>query len=348
MDPDPILVLIFLLMLYLFCRDLRSRTPLTDPVAQHGVASGEEALQPEEHELRTSRVDHDQEDAKSIAAPVRDGHWTAFKPSHAAMQALEEKRSPGPATGSSTSITGDHGEQSNAIGASASHSNVFSANPNQPVVTSTNPVSPTASVSTTGPSLVKKFAGLKVNTAHPFLASRRSSTPDGTPPSSPLSSLPSSPSFSSSSPWSNAVDFSLYKKKTRVLTKSPKKSQTTAAGKSPSNKPATDVTTTTWFYKISTGSQLLDTPPDLTGHPDGLAFGDIYFDWVEDHYQLWLWCLDSFGVPHWMKIPFGYERKDGKHLIVTCKIHFLSWVTAKYYKELINDESSTSMDVNED
>lgn len=97
---------------------------------------------------------------------------------------------------------------------------------------------------------------------------------------------------------------------------------------------AADVTTTAWFYKITAEAKLLVTPPDLTGHPDGLVPGDVYFDRVRDTFQLWLWCLDGADELHWTKIPFGYQRDDGKHLIVTPKNHLLSWVTPSYYKQI--------------
>ena len=72
-----------------------------------------------------------------------------------------------------------------------------------------------------------------------------------------------------------------------------------ADGKLPARKLVNDATTTTWFYNTSPATELLDSPPDLTGHPDGLSLGDVYFDSADDHYRLWLWCLNDVGIQHW-------------------------------------------------
>ena len=119
--------------------------------------------------------------------------------------------------------------------------------------------------------------------------------------------------------------------------KSPKKPQMRAAGQA-----ANDVTITTWVYKTTTESKLLDTPPNLTGHPENLVLGDIYFDRVRDAYHLWLWCLDEVGVAHWEKVPFGYQRGDGKFLIVTPKNFLPSWVAPSYYKQIVSGGECTT------
>lgn len=139
-----------------------------------------------------------------------------------------------------------------------------------------------------------------------------------------------------SSLMSAVKDFAMYKKKIRTITKSPKKPVSMAAG-GLAAETINDVTVTTWFYKTTAESKLLDAPPNLSGHPEGLVLGDIYFDRVGDAYHLWLWCLDKAGVAHWRKVPFGYQRGDGKRLIVTRKNILLSWVTPSYYKQVESD-----------
>ncbi|PIL27823.1 hypothetical protein GSI_10977 [Ganoderma sinense ZZ0214-1] len=132
----------------------------------------------------------------------------------------------------------------------------------------------------------------------------------------------------------STIDFTLYKKKTRVLTKSPRKPQTKAAGKMRAEVAADSTTITTWFYKLSPNAELLAVPPDLANHPEGLSLGDLYLDRVGGVYQPWLWRLDEISVPHWKKISVGHQRDDGKHLIVTRKNHLLSWVMPSYYRQV--------------
>ncbi|PIL24706.1 hypothetical protein GSI_12592 [Ganoderma sinense ZZ0214-1] len=206
--------------------------------------------------------------------------------------------------------------------------------------------SATSSSTSSGPSvgLADRFATHRAaSSLSPF--SSPLSTPPTTPPPSPSPS-PSPATYQTPAayrghvrPVLNDLDFTLYKKKTRTLTKSPKKSQTKAGGKMPAEG-LNDVTVTTWFYKTTTESKLVNTPPDLTGHPDGLVLGDVYFDRAGDACRLWLWSLDMVGVAHWKQVPIGYQRGDGKHLIVTRKTFFPSWVTPSYYRQIGNGEAS--------
>ena len=72
--------------------------------------------------------------------------------------------------------------------------------------------------------------------------------------------------------------------------------------------------------------QIIRTPPDLTGEPK-LALGDLFYYQTLTRFQFWIWILDDAGRPHWKAIRYGYQRDDGRRLMITPVERKPAWVT---------------------
>ncbi|OJT15462.1 hypothetical protein TRAPUB_7635 [Trametes pubescens] len=89
-----------------------------------------------------------------------------------------------------------------------------------------------------------------------------------------------------------------------------------------------------WYDSLS--GEALSEPPDFVpkGPIGRLCIGDIYYHRTPYGCQLWLRVADSYDEPpYWLPVSCGYERADGKFLILT-RVHKLpSWVVESTYRQ---------------
>ena len=84
---------------------------------------------------------------------------------------------------------------------------------------------------------------------------------------------------------------------------------------------------TSFYQPDELGDGPIDAPPDMARDAD-LALGDLFYYVMRDGtYQLWLWCVGSNGQPWWKPVYVGYQREDGKWLLVTPQLKVPGWVT---------------------
>ena len=88
-----------------------------------------------------------------------------------------------------------------------------------------------------------------------------------------------------------------------------------------------DVVVTRYWEPEVIGTRLIDCPPDLSGDRN-LAVGDIFIYWTASQYRLWIYRSGGY----WERVEMGYEREDGRVLIVTPQKREPSWVSREYYE----------------
>ncbi|RPD53701.1 hypothetical protein L227DRAFT_616791 [Lentinus tigrinus ALCF2SS1-6] len=94
------------------------------------------------------------------------------------------------------------------------------------------------------------------------------------------------------------------------------------------------VGTKTFYWETGKfGLQLIRSPPDLTGNPK-LALGDLFYYQTLTRYQLWIWTLDDSEKPCWKAIRYGFQREDGRRLIVTPTQRKPGWVKPERWSQL--------------
>ncbi|KAI0720097.1 hypothetical protein C8T65DRAFT_736261 [Cerioporus squamosus] len=82
--------------------------------------------------------------------------------------------------------------------------------------------------------------------------------------------------------------------------------------------------------------QLIQTPPDLTGDPK-LALGDLFFFQTLTRYKFWIWTLDDSEKAYWKAIRYGFQREDGRRLIVTPAQRKPGWVKQERWSQLSHE-----------
>ena len=94
------------------------------------------------------------------------------------------------------------------------------------------------------------------------------------------------------------------------------------------NLPVEPCQVVTLFYRQEElGQEPLDAPPDLSHDPE-LSLGDLFYHAMQDgSFQLWLWCIGTDGQPRWKQVYVGYQREDGRWLLVTPQLKVPGWVS---------------------
>ncbi|KAI0715881.1 hypothetical protein C8T65DRAFT_738319 [Cerioporus squamosus] len=82
--------------------------------------------------------------------------------------------------------------------------------------------------------------------------------------------------------------------------------------------------------------QLIHAPPDLTGNPK-LALGDLFFYQTLTRYKFWIWTLEDSEKPYWKAIRYGFQREDGRRLIVTPAQRKPGWVKQERWSQLSHE-----------
>ncbi|PIL26910.1 hypothetical protein GSI_10048 [Ganoderma sinense ZZ0214-1] len=84
-------------------------------------------------------------------------------------------------------------------------------------------------------------------------------------------------------------------------------------------------TVTIYYQPAHLSEEPIRTPPDLSNDAN-LAPGDLFYHRMrDDRFQLWLWCIGVDGQPWWKPVYEGYEREDGKWLLITPQLKVPGW-----------------------
>ncbi|KAI1783096.1 hypothetical protein LXA43DRAFT_1067979 [Ganoderma leucocontextum] len=84
---------------------------------------------------------------------------------------------------------------------------------------------------------------------------------------------------------------------------------------------------TSFYQPDEVGDEPIEAPPDLTRDPE-LTLGDLFYYVKRDGtYKLWLWCIGHDGQPWWKPVYVGYQREDGRWLLITPHLKVPGWVT---------------------
>ena len=102
----------------------------------------------------------------------------------------------------------------------------------------------------------------------------------------------------------------------------------TVTQKKTSSKEIRPSVTTPWYQADYPSDQLLDAPLRLKHK---LTIGELYYHCTPTQYRLWLWTDDAVKGLHWAPVKCGYQRGDGRYLIITNKDKFPSWVLHNQY-----------------
>nr|VWO99707.1 Homeobox domain-containing protein [Ganoderma boninense] len=167
MNADIVLFLMLLFALYVI-RELLLRILPPAPGVPFGVPTEQQVPHVEDRAPQVPGLDPSSIDEEAAnRMPVYDAstEQVTVNRDQVATQA-------GPPASSLPSTSHDHLQRPNPIGASASQSNVLAVGLPQIAPSPAEPGISTASVSTIGPSLVRNFASLRVNTTYSSLQSQ--------------------------------------------------------------------------------------------------------------------------------------------------------------------------------
>lgn len=117
--------------------------------------------------------------------------------------------------------------------------------------------------------------------------------------------------------------------------------------RSRSQTPSVASTSAICSWTGSFGAGIIDAPPADTDMDEHIAVGNIYRYIAYDHtppvYQLWLRVAGADGRPFWKPVAVGYEREDGRKLILTLSKKNPSWVQESRFKAVQRAEKKAMM-----